>query len=78
MVEPAKQALRGCSTYKPPNKKSARANQRAEEARVRLAALYPEPMVVKVRYLSGSRFGKDYGHYNPSYFYPTRIEEYPV
>ena len=79
LVEIAKKTLRACSTYRPPKSRVARLNKQAEETRERLAALYPEPMMVKVIYHPDiPTWEEEYGHHDPSYFYPTRVEEYPL
>ena len=79
LVQPAKETLRACSKYKPaPKGKSARAVQDAEQAQERLAALYHDPMMVKVRYFPGNRTWRRYGLQNPSDFYPTKVEEHLV
>lgn len=78
VVEAAKETLRACSTYKPPPKGgSALAVQEAEEARVRLTTMYPEPAVVRVRRLPGHAPALLWGRDCP-YFYPRKIEEHPA
>ena len=79
LVDVAKKTLRACSTYRPPKGKISRLNKQAEETRERLAVLYPEPLMVKVIYHPDvPTWEEEYGYHYPPYFYPTRVEEYPV
>ncbi|KAF8595361.1 hypothetical protein BDV93DRAFT_515036 [Ceratobasidium sp. AG-I] len=79
LVNVAKKTLRACSMYRTPKCRSARVNKQADETRSRLAALYPEPMVVKVVYHPDiPTWREEYGHHDAAYFYPTRVEEYLV
>ncbi|KAG9125953.1 hypothetical protein FRC07_005480, partial [Ceratobasidium sp. 392] len=79
LVKAAKETLEVCSTSNIVAKsKSARAKKEAEAARERLANTYSEPKMVRVRYLPGTRPRKDYPHEDPSYFYPSRIEQHLV
>jgi hypothetical protein len=79
LVRAAKETLRACPSFNPGTKsRSARSKEEAEAAREKLANMYSEPKAVKVRYLPGKPPRKDYLHQDPSYFYPSKIEEYPV
>lgn len=79
LAQSAKETLQACSKRNPILKgKSARAIQDTGRARERLAALYPEPMMVRIMYYPENRSWRPHGHRDPSCFYPTRVEDHPV
>ncbi|KAG9093664.1 hypothetical protein FRC06_011420, partial [Ceratobasidium sp. 370] len=79
LVQAAKETLRICSTFDVrATSESTRDKTAAETARERLASLYSEHRLVRVRYLPGQKPRKNHLHEDPLYYYPSRIEEHVI